>query len=99
MLADTQIFQSVVAASTQTLTTFLRLISYISGDFSPIRETWLLLPKLLQRGFLKFEVSNKLMFSADSISFFSADEKQGSNKPSKCLFAIFTMNNTNLIGF
>lgn len=73
VLEETWLFQSIFAASTQTSTIFLRLISYLSGDFSSIRETWLLSPKLLQRGFLKFEVSNKLIFSADSISFFSAD--------------------------
>ena len=73
VLEETWFLQSIFAASTQTSTIFLRLISYLSGDFSSIRETWLLSPKLLQRGFLKFEVSNKLIFSADSISFFFAD--------------------------
>ena len=73
VLEETWFFQSIFAASTQTSTIFLRLISYLSGDFSSIRETSLLSPKLLPRGFLKFEVSNKLIFSADSISFFSAD--------------------------
>lgn len=38
------------------------------------------------------------MFSTDLISLFSADERQGSNKPSNCVFAEITMNNTNLIG-
>ena len=73
VLEETWFFQSIFAASTQISTIFFRLISYLSGDFSPIRETWLLSPKLLQRGFLKFEVSNKLIFSVDSISLFSAD--------------------------
>lgn len=80
VLADTQFLQSIFAASTQTSTIFLRLISYISGDVSPIKETWLLSPKLLHRGFLNFEVSHKRMFSTDSISFLSADERQGRNK-------------------
>lgn len=75
VLADAQVLWSAFAASTQTSTIFLRLIGYIRGDFSPIRETWLLSLKLLHSGFLKFEVSHKCMFSTDSISFFSANER------------------------
>lgn len=44
-------FQTVFLATTQISTIFLRLIICISGDCSPIRETWLSSSKLLQRGF------------------------------------------------